>query len=210
MADNALIGANNCIVLSSLEKDIATRKLMKKQMSQTHSQRAFEVVQDREELFRRIPYDLRVAVYQKYVNQSALHKLRSGFDTSMSLNELRQVTTLFIKVGDIKFENLSELEETQTAVTIVQKAMTKFEGSLRQFNVDDKGAVLLACFGLPPLAHENDAMYGVNAAMEIAKSFALFQEFSIGVSTGVISISGIGHTGRTEYALVFARGGAVY
>jgi hypothetical protein len=247
-----------------------------------------------------VPAAAAIEFYRQYINQSALFKLESDIQSAspfqlnqgvghlMNLNELRQVTTLFIKIGDLSFayvdrteemirqqillvdgnhllsaslvaeieevtakmeefkenaaelaklqeslsnlqarhkevlETLSEQEKhlvdlrmnlekeqdealnrCQTAMTEVQVGLKKFEGILRQFHVDDKGAVILAFFGLPPLAHKNDALLGLQAGICIRDGFRkYFKYFSIGISTGVISIGGVGNSLRTEYALV--------
>ena len=42
-------------------------------------------------------------------------------------------------------------------------------GTVRQLLVDDKGTVLIAVFGVPPLSHSDDASRGVRAAMGIQR-----------------------------------------
>ncbi|KXS22366.1 adenylyl cyclase [Gonapodya prolifera JEL478] len=163
-----------------------------------------------------------IELYRQFINHSALFKLQSDINQSkvfssefpglselMSLFELRQATTLFVRIGGYAqdgfrwFETKDDLEDMQTAMEIVQKALFRFQGSLRQFHVDDKGAILLSFFGLPPHAHENDAQYGVKAALEIAEEFGrFFEHFNIGITTGVIAIGGVGNSVRTEYALM--------
>ncbi|KAI9138494.1 nucleotide cyclase [Paraphysoderma sedebokerense] len=151
--------------------------------------------------------------YKLYVNESALFKLESDIKSSspfqlnqgvshlMSLNELRQVTTVFIKVGSLSFKEA--LAKCQRAMTLVQVALRKHEGILRQFHVDDKGAIILAFFGLPPLSHNNDALQGIQAGLEICEGFNKEDaDFSVGITTGVISIGGVGNSLRTEYALM--------
>lgn len=189
-----------CIILAGLERALENQK---KTSILTTVKKSTE--QSKMKLYAgiMIPSTVRAQLYQRYINPSALYKLHSSFDTSMSLNDLRRVTSIFLKIGSLKFADVSELHDAQAAARIVQSMMQKYEGILRQFNVDDKGAVLFACFGLPPLSHENDSVYGVKAALEIAREFSeSFNQFSIGVTTGVISISGIGYKTRTEYALV--------
>jgi hypothetical protein len=96
-------------------------------------------------------------LYKSYINQNALCKLerdikhgrlfnQSSLNYLLGLCELRQVTTVFIKIGSIKFESFGNLKETQEAMYIVQTVLAKYEGSLRQFHVDDKGSVILAFF----------------------------------------------------------------
>ena len=220
-----------------------------------------------------------------YVNQSALYKLESDLQHSspiqlhqgvqhlMSINELRQATTIFIKISSIPLETLEDIEKQvlklsedeknartnmltfkqrfdesknsdeqarillkikdcenviesaqndavlleadkqsiiqsivsllQKALTVVQTAISKHEGILRQFHVDDKGAIILVFFGLPPLAHKNDASQAIRAALEINTAFGeIFEHYSMGITTGVISIGGVGNSLRTEYALM--------
>jgi hypothetical protein len=75
--------------------------------------------------------------------------------------------------------------------------------------------------GLPPYAHENNSLVGLKAAIQIRFGLLnIFEDFSIGVSTGmawcgglsrnefVISFcsthAGIGNTVRSDYAVVRA------
>lgn len=67
----------------------------------------------------------------------------------------------------------------------MQKIIYRYAGTLRQFIVDDKGSVLIAAWGLPPLAHENDPERAVLAALGISETlFKLGIMTSIGVTTG--------------------------
>lgn len=155
------------------------------------------------DLYKRFINHSAVFKLQADINQSKLFRLECGLAELMSLYELRQVSTVFTKIGSLRFTSKDSLEDAQTAMTIVQTALKKYEGSLRQFHVDDKGSVILSFFGLPPLAHENDASFAVQAALEISSEFgAAFDDFSIGITTGVVSIGGVGNAIRTEYAVV--------
>ncbi|KAJ3290499.1 hypothetical protein HK104_006720 [Borealophlyctis nickersoniae] len=163
-----------------------------------------------------IPPTANVELYKNFINQSALFKLqadinqsrlfrlRSGLGELLSLYELRQVSTVFIRVGSLgNWETPAKLGDAQQAMMVVQSALKKYEGSLRQFHVDEKGAVILCFFGLPPLAHENDASFAIKAALEVCAQFSnIFDDFSIGITTGVVSIGGVGNAVRTEYAVM--------
>lgn len=141
---------------------------------------------------------------QMDLNQSKVFRMEAGVEELMKLNELRQVTTVFMKIGSLVVaDSKLMLQTAQEVISIVEGACQKYEGSLRQFHVDDKGAVILIFFGLPPLAHTNDATYGLKAAIEIKEKFEKqFDSFSIGLTTGAVSIGAVGNTHRTEYALV--------
>ncbi|KNC97873.1 uncharacterized protein SPPG_09415 [Spizellomyces punctatus DAOM BR117] len=193
-----------CIILQGLEK--ARRKLAPPLPASNDDLALWDIV----------PPAVNVELYRNFINQSALFKLQadisqsrlfhleSGLTDLLGLYELRQVTTVFIRIGSLRrWESIAKLQEAQEAMRIVQSAFTRFEGSLRQFHVDEKGAVILAFFGLPPLAHENDATFGIKAALEICSQFTeMFDDFSIGITTGVVSIGGVGNSVRTEYAVM--------
>ena len=141
---------------------------------------------------------------QADVNQSRLFGAEANLVELLNLAELRQVTTVFIKIGSLQVKYKEDLLlESQEAITVVLNALQKYEGNLRQFHVDDKGAVILCFFGLPPQAHGNDATLAMQAGIEIRDKFNnIFDEFSIGITTGVVSFGGVGAQGRAEYAVV--------
>jgi hypothetical protein len=141
---------------------------------------------------------------QTDINQSRLFRVDAGLLDLMNLRESRQVTTIFIRIGSlIHWDDEDTLTQAQKGFTIVQEALKKHEGSLRQMHVDDKGATILIFFGLPPIAHENDASYGLKAGLEISTEFEnLYDDFSIGITTGMVSLGGVGNENRIEYAVV--------
>lgn len=156
------------------------------------------------ELYKRFMDRTAVFKLQADVNQSRLFGIDPNLQEMLNMAELRQVTTVFIKIGSLHTTSSVEiLDESQKAISVVLRALHRCEGSLRQFHVDDKGAVILCFFGLPPLAHDNDAKLGIQAAIEIKEQFLdIFETFSIGVTTGVVSYGGVGTIGRAEYAVV--------
>lgn len=129
------------------------------------------------------------------INQSNIFKSPSDIISLMKLHEIRQVTTVFIKLdgGISKWEKKDSLQVAQRVLVDVLAALTKYEGSLRQFHVDDKGAVILAFFGLPPLSHQNDASHAIRAVLDMCQRLREYlDEFSIGVTTGDVSLGGVG------------------
>ena len=193
-----------CIILTGLEK--AQRKAPPAQIDDESDMVELDKKQK----------EYQIELYKHFIDRSALFKLQadanqcrlfqmdSGILELLSLTELRQVTTIFIKIGSLQVAHRNDiLEESQKAISAVQNTLNKCEGSLRQFHVDDKGAVILCFFGLPPLAHENDATLGIKAGIEIREKFSeMFDNFSIGITTGVVSFGGVGAIGRAEYAVV--------
>lgn len=85
----------------------------------------------------------------------------------------------------------------------VQTAVYRYEGSLNKFLMDDKGSTLIAVFGLPPLAHEDDSVRGILSALAIcAKLHELGLTASIGVTTGPAFCGVVGARGRREYSVL--------
>jgi len=129
---------------------------------------------------------------KEYINEGALSKIESGTKNLIKFSELRRITTVFVKISNIKFENSNDLPLAQESLDAVQRALVLQEGILRQFLIDDKGAIILIYFGLPPLSHENDAQVGIEAALEICKNMKRVNDnFTIGVGTGITWVGGI-------------------
>lgn len=192
-----------CIILTGLEKaerrvpppsEKIEKIVMKNQKQKDDNMALYKNFMDRTALFK----------LQSDVNQSNLFQLEAGLLDLLDLGELRQITTIFIKIDSLKDVQREELlQQCQDAISVVQTALHRCDGSLRQFQVDDKGAAILCFFGLPPLAHENDSRLGISAGIEIREKFLdMFEEFSMGITTGVVSFGGVGAAGRAEYAVV--------
>ncbi|RCI02739.1 hypothetical protein CU098_006304, partial [Rhizopus stolonifer] len=124
--------------------------------------------------------------YFKYINQSALYRLQHSPDDNFSA-QFRDATIMFISLGKLNVASSEGLFIAQKAIRATIRALIKYEGILQQFAVDDKGATLLAVFGLPPLSHEREAIFAAKAAIELRSVFSNFlRDFSISLSTGVI------------------------
>ena len=95
------------------------------------------------------------------------------------------------------------LERLQAFLTASQEVIYRYEGSLNKLAVDDKGTVLLAMFGAPPLAHADDAARAAQAARDLlvmaeAQGLAL----AVGVATGPVFAGPVGSTNRREYTVM--------
>ncbi|MBI1880880.1 MAG: AAA family ATPase [Chloroflexi bacterium] len=134
-----------------------------------------------------------------YIPGAILARLAAG--QSGWLAELRRVTVLFINLLDLTYS--TPLPQAQTVMQALQTALYRYEGSLNRIGVDDKGPVLLAALGLPPLAHEDDAARGVKAALDM---HAVLQKLgwrcAIGVTTGRAFCGSVGNATRREYTMM--------
>eukprot|EP01094_Clydonella_sp_ATCC50884_P019512 TRINITY_DN3829_c1_g1_i1.p1 TRINITY_DN3829_c1_g1~~TRINITY_DN3829_c1_g1_i1.p1 ORF type:complete len:2092 (-),score=644.58 TRINITY_DN3829_c1_g1_i1:41-5551(-) len=121
------------------------------------------------------------------------------------LAELRTVTVLFVKLNSLTYKTDEEFKwlPIHDALCFMQTVIFRYEGMVRQFLVDDKGTVLIAVFGVPPLAHEDDALRGVRTAISIHEELCRQQiDSSIGVTTGNVFCGSVGSGSRQEYAMV--------
>ena len=117
------------------------------------------------------------------------------------LAELRNVTVLFINFPDLNYE--TSLETSQEIMHQLQSALYHYEGSVNDNFVDERGATLLAVFGLPPFSHEDDALRATLAALEIQqKMFARKTRVSIGIASGRAFCGSIGNASRRKYTMI--------
>lgn len=118
------------------------------------------------------------------------------------LNELRRVTVLFVNLPELNYDSPNALEETQTIMQELQGALYRYEGSINKLSVDDKGVTLIAALGLPPLAHEDDAVRAVGAAQSMqTKLRQMGVHSAIGIATGQVFCGVVGSTQRREYTM---------
>jgi hypothetical protein len=143
-------------------------------------------------------------IYQSYIITSILSRTLNGGFESLAVNESREVTTMFIKIKPITFKTDSCLSKAQSAMEIIQGALYKYEGILRQFIVDDKGSVILCYFGLPPFSHENNPLVALKAGMEIQQDFkkVFGNLFYIGIATGSTFCGLLGNKSRADYTVI--------
>jgi class 3 adenylate cyclase/tetratricopeptide (TPR) repeat protein len=119
------------------------------------------------------------------------------------LSELRRVTVLFVNLPGLDPGAPDFLARTQLAFETVQGTVEQVEGSIDKLAHDDKGLVVLAALGLPPHAHEDDAVRGVRAAQAlrealVARGFGA----AIGVTTGRVFCGVVGSPERREYTVM--------
>ncbi|KAK5807770.1 hypothetical protein F5H01DRAFT_370680 [Linnemannia elongata] len=142
--------------------------------------------------------------YFRYINKSAIHRLILYPDSNFPA-QFRNVTILFISLGDVKPWLPEGLALCQKAMITVHRVISAYEGFIQQFAVDDKGATLLCAFGLPyPRSHEKEAVFAAKSAWMIRQGFLAqgIHGFKISLATGVIFTSMIGNEFRRDPAIV--------
>lgn len=117
------------------------------------------------------------------------------------LAELRPITVLFVNLPDLAHD--TPLAHAQGVTQALQTVLNHYEGSINKLSVDEKGVSLVAAMGLPPLAHEDDPLRGVQAALAIHHALdALGVRSSTGVSTGRVFCGEVGNARRREYTMI--------
>jgi class 3 adenylate cyclase/tetratricopeptide (TPR) repeat protein len=126
-----------------------------------------------------------------------------SFGESPWLAELRHVTALFVHMTDLEHATSSALDETQRRMLVFQKILDRYEGSIKELIIDDKGPTLIALFGLPPFAHEDDHLRAIRAALEIQAGFLKDGMHSdIGIASGRCFCGIVGGEERREYTVI--------
>ncbi len=119
------------------------------------------------------------------------------------LAELRRLNVLFINVPLLELDAPDADRRACEIVRVVQSLLYHHEGSLNKLSVDEKGTTLVAAFGLPPMAHHDDARRALRASIAILEGLrALGVECSIGVATGRVYCGEIGNARRREYTII--------
>ena len=118
------------------------------------------------------------------------------------LSELRRISVVFVQLPMATSED-ADLNRLQELVAALQRCVYRFDGGIDKISVDEKGAVLIAAFGLPPLSHEDDPVRSLHAAMAIHKAMTDHGvPASIGVATGQVFCGTVGTTARCEYTVI--------
>ena len=140
-----------------------------------------------------------MAKLKSYIPGAVHSRLSTG--QGAWLGELRRVSVLFINLPDMQIDTSTEV--AQSVMDALQRCLYRYEGSINKLSVDDKGVSLLAALGLPPLAHNDDSVRAVLAAMDMQKVLnELGWQCAIGISSGRVFCGTIGDEQRREYTLM--------
>ncbi|MEP6692178.1 MAG: adenylate/guanylate cyclase domain-containing protein, partial [Gemmatimonadaceae bacterium] len=115
------------------------------------------------------------------------------------LAESRRVTVLMASLPPLADAGATALGEAHDGVRAFQEVVERCEGTTK-VDVDDKGILLLAVFGMPPRAHEDDAERAAYAAQQLRESLAtLGIATGMGIATGRAICGAFGSDRRRDY-----------
>jgi predicted ATPase/class 3 adenylate cyclase len=121
------------------------------------------------------------------------------------LAELRPAVVLFLSFEGIDYDGDEAAGiKLDAYMRWMQTILARYEGYLLQLTVGDKGSYLYTAFGAP-IAHEDDALRAVSAALEL-RSLPVTLDFinnvKIGISQGQIFTGAYGGTMRRTYGVM--------
>jgi class 3 adenylate cyclase/tetratricopeptide (TPR) repeat protein len=141
------------------------------------------------------------AALRGYVPGAILARLDAG--QSAWLSELRHLSVLFLRLPELDDVTPDTLRQANDLVCQVQEALYEYEGSVNKLGVDDKGTTMVAALGLPPVAHEDDPVRAVRAALGIrAQLDRRGVRHAIGIATGRVFCGSVGSSLRREYTMI--------
>ncbi len=118
------------------------------------------------------------------------------------LTELRPVVALFARFHGIEFDADEHAgSKLDQFVRRVQQVLARYDGSLLELTIGDKGSYFYATFGAPH-THEDDARRAVLAARELfplCRELTFIEPLQIGISQGVMRVGSYGGLTRRTY-----------
>jgi adenylate cyclase len=119
------------------------------------------------------------------------------------LTELRPAVPMFVNFSGINYDGDPDAEEKLSAfIAQAQRVIAKYDGTLLQLIIGDKGSYFYAIFGAFT-AHEDEAQRAVYAALElkrIPEQLTYIQSLQMGISLGTLRVGAYGTATRSTYA----------
>lgn len=130
-------------------------------------------------------------------------RLEAGQDVFLA--ELRPAVVLFVSFSGLDFDGDNAAGQKLDAyMRWAQGAVARYEGSLLQLTIGDKGAYFYCAFGAP-LAHEDDTARALQAALLLSQPPAelhFISEVKLGVSQGRLRTGAYGGVTRRTYGVL--------
>ena len=140
---------------------------------------------------------------RKWLLPAIFERLNSG--RGEFLAELRPAVALFLRFSGIDYDQDADAaQKLDKFIRGVQGILANYESNLLQLTIGDKGSNLYAAFGAP-LAHEDDAIRAVSAALELtnfSEQLDFIQDIEIGISQGRLRTGAYGGSMRRTYGVL--------
>jgi len=131
--------------------------------------------------------------YAKFVNDDLVYRFQTCFYEIPKYHEELKLTSLIIKADEIPLETQDDLDLIQKLMGLTSKTLMKYEGVINNLYYENNKLTIECIFGAPPFVHENDALYAVEAAIEIAGFLRRLLNacYYISVTTGMSWFTGL-------------------
>lgn len=137
--------------------------------------------------------------FSGYLPRTVLHQLRGR--QGHWLTENRVISAVFIHLGKLSLG--TDARRLNQLFITTHRLVHDHGGVTNKLSIDEKGATLLAVFGLPPEVHEDNAARACRAAMAILRTLKREgEEPSIGIATGRAFCGEVGGRERREYTVI--------
>ncbi|HVN53895.1 MAG TPA: tetratricopeptide repeat protein [Anaerolineaceae bacterium] len=149
-----------------------------------------------------LPADaLEQAAIQPWLLPPVYDRLMSGMGEF--LTELRPTVALFLRFSGIDYDADPQAQSRlDDYVQAVQRVLVRYTSYMIQLTIGDKGSYFYASFGAP-LAHEDDAVRAVSAALELLDlKMEFVSVIQIGISQGHTRTGAYGSLGRRTYGVL--------
>ena len=189
------LSSGNYRVISAVKiNSLVIRKMIKR--------RGEMLMKDSESRFVMFPNDDRfLSTIALFVPTPVTVGLVSG--TFDYLAELREVTTMFMSWDGYSQDEHRNLLSLQKYFIAAQKVLFESGGFIRQFLIDDKGCVLIACWGVPTASHPDNTRRALCAGAIIGYELSeIGMKTSVGITTGNVFCGSVGSYVRREYAVI--------
>jgi class 3 adenylate cyclase/tetratricopeptide (TPR) repeat protein len=119
------------------------------------------------------------------------------------LTELRPTVSLFLRFSGIDYDgDAAAQSKLNEYVQAVQQILTRYNSYMLQLTIGDKGSSFYAAFGAP-LAHEDNAIRAVSAALELRDlQMDFITDVQIGISQGLTRTGACGGVYRRTYSAI--------
>jgi adenylate cyclase len=130
-------------------------------------------------------------------------RLRRGLGDFLA--EIRPTVAVFMRFSGIDYDGDDAAgEKLDAMIRAIQAIVDKYEGTLIDLNIGDKGSYLYVNFGAP-LAHENNATRAASAALELRdlpQQLDFLEPMQIGISRGRVRAGAYGGKAHRTYGVL--------
>lgn len=149
------------------------------------------------------PINIREGNVRSWLLPAVYERLRGG--QGEFLAELRPCVAVFIKFSGIDYDNDERAGDHLDAyIRWVEEVLLRYEGSLLQVTIGDKGSYLYAAFGAP-VAHDDDTIRAVTAAFILQSpppDIPHIGSVQIGMGRGQMRTGAYGSQKRRTYGVL--------